>query len=150
MVVHKLDENGRSVYQYPAEVVERGANYVRLEAFFGREDMALGYTTFKKGDRFVEYFYNDRWYNIFVVYDRDHGVLKGWYCNICRPARLETEALFCEDLALDIWVHPDGTVLVLDEEEFLALPLPPSERENGRFALQTLLKLAQTNQLPTG
>ena len=58
----------------------------RLEAFFDRDDMELGYTVFKRGDRFVETYYDDRWYNVFAVYDRDDGGLMGWYCNICRPA----------------------------------------------------------------
>ena len=75
--VHKLDENGRFVLSYPATLLERSNNHVKLEAFFGRDDMDLGYTTFKRGDRFVEYFYTDRWYNVFAIYDRDDGAFKG-------------------------------------------------------------------------
>lgn len=148
MIIHKLDENGRSVWQYTGELLERHPHYVCLEAFFNRDDMALGYTTFKKGDRFVEYFYNDRWYNVFAVYDRDDGVLKGWYCNICRPAQIEDSAVFCQDLALDVWVNPDGTAVILDEDEFERLEITAQERENGRNALQTLLQLAEQHTLP--
>jgi hypothetical protein len=148
MIVYKLNEHGRAVWQYPAEVLERGPNFVRLEAFFNRDDADLGFATFKRGDRFVEYFYSDRWYNIFAVYDRDDGALKGWYCNICRPAVIGETAVHCEDLALDLWVTPSGQTTLLDEDEFAALDLPESERNAVQSALQTLQFLAQ-NGLPT-
>jgi hypothetical protein len=148
MIVYKLNEHGRIVWQYPAEVLERGTNFVRLEAFFNRDDADFGFATFKRGDRFVEYFYSDRWYNIFAVYDRDDGALKGWYCNICRPAVIGETAVHCEDLALDLWVTPTGQTTLLDEDEFAALDLPESERNAAQSALQTLQFLAH-NGLPT-
>lgn len=148
ITVYKLDENGRFVWQYPAVVLERGEGYVRLEAFFNRDDLNLGYTTFKRNDRFIEYFYSDRWYNVFAVYDRDDGRLKGWYCNVCRPAVLGETAVSCEDLALDVWATPDGQHLLLDEDEFTALHLSPSEERAGRHAASQIIALAQQQQLP--
>ncbi|MEZ4517916.1 MAG: hypothetical protein R3C44_14225 [Chloroflexota bacterium] len=53
ITVYKLDENGREVWHYPAHVLERTADGIRLEAPFNRDDMDLGYTTFARGDRFV-------------------------------------------------------------------------------------------------
>ena len=143
MIVYKLNEQGQAVWQYPAKVLERGSNFVRLEAFFNRDDMDLGFTTFKRGDRFVEYFYADRWYNIFAVYDRDDGTLKGWYCNVCRPAEIGETAVRCEDLALDLWVTPTGETTLLDEAEFAALNLPKSERHEAQSALQTLQNMVK-------
>jgi protein associated with RNAse G/E len=143
--VHKLDENGHLVLSYPAKVLERSNNHVSLEAFFSRDDMDLGYATFKKGDRFVEYFYTDRWYNVFAIYDRDDGVFKGWYCNICRPSVVTETAVSCEDLALDIWVTPQGHTTILDEEEFTALSIPKAEAEAAQQAVNAL-QLAATNQ----
>lgn len=148
ITVYKLDVDGREVWRYPATVLTRTRDHVRLQAAFNRDDMDLGYTTFKRGDRFIEYFYSDRWYNIFVVYDRDDGALKGWYCNVCRPAQITETAVRCDDLALDVWVGPDGRTHVLDEDEFAALPLDETERRNGREALDKLLEMAQHSQLP--
>ncbi|MCP5097166.1 MAG: DUF402 domain-containing protein, partial [Chloroflexi bacterium] len=102
--VYKLDENGREVLNYPATLLERSETHIKLEAFFSRDNMDLGFAVFKKKDRFVEYFYTDRWYNIFAIYDRDDGQFKGWYCNICRPSVVGETAVYCEDLALDFWV----------------------------------------------
>lgn len=146
--VYKLDHNGREVWQYPARVLEHGPTWVRLEAFFNRDDMALGYAIFKRGDRFIETFYNDRWYNIFAVYDRDSGALKGWYGNVCRPAEITETAVRCEDLALDLWVTPEGEVSVLDEEEFLALLLPEDDVARVHETLTQLLAAAKSDRLP--
>lgn len=149
ITVYKLDENGRHIWHYPAQILERQANHIRLEAFFNRDDLTLDYITFKRGDRFVETFYTDRWYNVFAIYDRDDGTFKGWYCNVCRPARIEPTAVYCEDLALDVWLGADGQMLVLDEEEFAALELAEAEREKGETAVQQLLSLAAKKELPT-
>lgn len=148
ITVYKLDENGRFVWQYPAVVLERGESHVRLEAFFNRDDMDLGYTTFKRNDRFIETFYSDRWYNVFAVYDRDDGHLKGWYCNVCRPAVLGETAVSCDDLALDVWIDPNGQPLLLDEDEFESLQLSPTEQQASHNAVGQLLQLAQQQQLP--
>ena len=42
------------------------------------------------------------------------------------------------DLALDLLVFPDGSQLVLDEDEFAALNLSPSEQAAARQALAEL------------
>ena len=148
ITVYKLDERGREVWQYPATVLARGSNSIRLQAFFDREDVDLGYVVFSRRDRFVETFYEDRWYNVFAVYDRDGDVFKGWYCNVCRPAEITREAVRCEDLALDVWVTPTGATTIDDKEEFAALEIPAEDRERGREALQVILRLGQAGRLP--
>lgn len=149
MVIYKLDYNGREKLAYPvAHILGQAADWICVEAFFQRPDYDLGYAVFAQGDRFVEYFYADRWYNIFAIYGRDHGPFKGWYCNICRPATWNTARLDCADLALDLWVWPDGRTLVLDEEEFAALPITPAERNHATAALAALQHLAAVGSLP--
>jgi hypothetical protein len=148
IIVYKLDENGEEVWQYPASLLDRQPSAVRLEAYFNRDDLDLGFVVFKRGDQFIETFYSDRWYNIFAVYDRDDRQLKGWYCNICRPADLGDKVIRCEDLALDIWSSPEGEIEILDEAEFVSLPIGAEERNNCLLALQELQRLAQSRQLP--
>lgn len=148
LTVYKLDENGNQVWQYPAIELERNSHCIRLEAFFNRDDLDLGFAVFTRGDRFVEYFYSDRWYNIFAVHEGDSDRLKGWYCNVCRPATLDQSAVYCEDLALDVWVEPDGKPLVLDEDEFAMLAISAEDRANGLQALGELLLLASRGVLP--
>src|SRR5947209_4152602 len=75
---------------------------------------------FEHGDQFTEHYWRDRWYSVKEVRDAA-GQLKGWYCDVARPAQAAGEALIVQDLDLDLWVSPDrSTVLRLDEDEFLA------------------------------
>jgi hypothetical protein len=149
VIVYKLDEKGREVWRYPASVLERRAHSIRLQAYFNRDDLDLGFTVFKRGDRFIETFYNDRWYNVFAVYDGESKELKGWYCNVCRPAEWGDASVRCEDLALDMWVAPGAEPKILDEEEFYSLPISSQERQQCLQALQQLQQLALGNRLPS-
>ncbi len=138
VTVLKRGLDGATAWQYEGRILKRAANCVVLEAFFNRDDLPFMGVVLKRGDRFVETFYNDRWYNIFEIFDRDSGQRKGWYCNIGYPAVLEEETVSYVDLALDLWVAADGQQTVLDEDEFAALPLGAQEREQARAALETL------------
>ena len=52
---------------------------------------------------------------------------------------METENIISYvDLALDLWVAPDGTQTVLDENEFAALNLETETRYRVRAALEEL------------
>lgn len=144
--VHKLDAWGRPVWFYDGVVLARDARMMQLEAFFGRDDIHTRYHTFKRDDRMVEWFYTDRWYNVFEMYDRDDGALTGWYCNITRPARFEADAIYADDLALDVMVYPDGRLVVLDEDEFTALGLDGETVKKARAALADLLNRVERRE----
>src|SRR5919109_171181 len=106
--VLKKNLSGEVVYEYEGELLHRDENSVTLEALFNRDDMPFMDVIFKKNDRFVEYYYSNRWYNIFEIHDRDDDSLKGWYCNIGMPAVIEDGIVSYVDLALDLWVSLDG------------------------------------------
>jgi uncharacterized protein len=111
------------IWQYDSEVLRHDENSITVEAFFNRDDMPFQEIVLKRNDRFVETFYTDKWYNIFEIYDRDDGKLKGWYCNITTPAVIEDGSISYVDLALDLWVTADGEQTVLDEDELEDLGL---------------------------
>jgi hypothetical protein len=138
VVVLKRGLDGEVTWQYEGHVLEREANCVMLEAFFNRDDMPFMNVVLKRGDRFVERFFSDRWYNIFEIYDRDDEAFKGWYCNVGYPAVLGKDTVSYIDLALDLWVSPDGTQTVLDEEEFLELTIDVMTRAQAISALEEL------------
>ncbi len=146
--VLKRNLQGEVTWQYEGRVLRREPNGVVLEAFFNRADMPFVDTVFKQNDRFVETYYTDRWYNVFEVYDRDDGRLKGWYCNISRPAEIGPDTVSYVDLALDLWVSSDGKQTVLDEDEFAALHLPPEERATARSALEDLKAAFKSKKPP--
>jgi hypothetical protein len=138
ILVRKLDEKGDETWRYQGQVLGRGNSWVRLQAYFNREDLPFHGLLLGQGDRFVETFYNDRWYNIFAIHDRQDDRLKGWYCNIGYPAEITADSVAYRDLALDLLVFPDGRQLVLDQDEFLALDLEPQDRSQALAALQEL------------
>jgi len=136
--VLKRNLEGEVTWKYEGRVLKREADCVVLEAFFNRDDLPFIDVVFKRGDRFVETFYFDRWYNVFEIFDRDDGKFKGWYCNIGYPAVLEKDAVSYIDLALDLWVAADGTQTVLDEDEFMELPVDAKVRAQAVSALEEL------------
>jgi uncharacterized protein len=148
ITVIKNDHTGCEVWRYSGHVLDRGSTWVRLEARFNRSDVTTAYHTFRQGDRFVERFFSDRWYNIFEMHDVDDDHLVGWYCNVTRPAALHAETIFADDLALDLFITPDGQMTVLDEDEFAALPLDPATRAQAQQALAELQHLVETRQAP--
>ena len=148
ITVVKNDHAGHEVWRYTGRALERNPASVTLEAFFDRDDLDLGYMTYRRGDRFVETFHADRWYCVFEVHDVDDDRLKGWYCNFGRPARIEDSLIRQDDLALDLYVSPLGETRVLDRDEFDALPLSGEERQAVLTALEELLALAQAQKPP--
>lgn len=149
ITVCKLNHAGCLVISYTAEVLQRNQHVVTLRAVWdrARSPLDLGYVRFEPCDCFTEYFYADCWYNIFEIRAAD-GRLKGWYCNVTRPPCISEDEIAAEDLALDLWVAPDGTMQVLDEDEFAALPLTLAEREAAYAALAELQALAMRRAPP--
>jgi predicted RNA-binding protein associated with RNAse of E/G family len=146
VTVQKLKPTGEVAVEWSGHLVARDGRSLVLEARFNRRTMPLGYVTMATGDRFVETYYTDKWYNVFAIYAGDSEEFKGWYCNISRPAEIiepagpPGEALVVRtvDLALDYFRQPNGRDFVLDEDEFAALKLTPAERSAARAALDEL------------
>ena len=148
ITVHKLNEQGVEIWQYQGEVVEHKENSITLHAHFDRDDVHFFGLHLVHGDLFIETFFDDRWYNIFTIYDVKGEKHKGWYCNVTRPAIVEDGHIYAEDLALDLLVFPDGRQEVLDEAEFDALELSERDRRSALDALEELRRLADRSEGP--
>ena len=144
VIVRKLDAEGGEVIRYPGQVVRQTENSLVLEAFYEMEDIEFPGLTFRRGDRFLETHYRNRWYNVLAIHDVDSGLLKGWYCNLARPATIEDGFVSAEDLALDLVVQLDGTWHVLDEDEFANLKLDEADRTKVESALEELKRYAES------
>ncbi len=130
-------------WQYEGEVLRRDENSITVEAFFNRDDMPFQEIVLKRNDRFVETFYADKWFNIFEIYDRDDGKLKGWYCNITKPAVIDDGFVAYVDLALDLWDSANREQTVLEEDELEELKLGEELKKKvyiGLHALQAYVK----------
>lgn len=138
MKILKKDLADEVTWQYEGVELHRDENSITVEAFFNRDDMPFQEIVLKRNDRFVETFYTDKWYNIFEIYDRDDGKLKGWYCNITKPAVIEDGQVSYVDLALDLWVSADGRQTVLDEDELEELTLDVELKRKAFAGLREL------------
>lgn len=148
VLVHKLDTRGEVTVAYEGTLVEALPDGVRLEARWTRPTLPLDYTTFETGDCFIEWYYTDRWYNIFEIHGTD-GTLKGWYCNVAEPATISDNVIACRDLLLDLWVSPDRSMLVLDEDEFAAdTELDAEMRAAALRALDELQRMVRASEPP--
>lgn len=144
--VIKRNHEGVHVWQYEGEVVEIGDHFICIQARFNRDKADIGVMIFRRDDLMTEWFYDDRWYNVFKVQDGDG--LKGYYCNITRPAEFTATTIAADDLALDVFVSPAGEITLLDEDEFAELPLSDDERQAAHDAIAHIRRLVSLRETP--
>lgn len=137
-----LVKAGRTKLRYPATVVSDDGTRLTVRAAWAAEGARdFGFVRFEPGDVLTEHYWRDRWYAVKEVRAGD-GTLKGWYCDVTRPAAIAGGEVVSEDLDLDLWVSADGaTVLRLDEDEFAASGLAdrdPAAADHARRALDEL------------
>lgn len=142
---------GRTKISYPADLLSDDGNRIVVAAYWaGDTPRDFGFVRFGPGDVFTEWYWRDRWYAVREVAD-GNGVVKGWYCDMTRPAVRTGNRLEVEDLDLDLWVSTDGeTVLRLDEDEFEASGLrerDPDAAAHAEAALDELEALAREGGL---
>ncbi|WP_103533131.1 DUF402 domain-containing protein [Streptomyces sp. SM11] len=150
-LVVALSKAGRTKIRYPAELVRDDGVRVTVRAPWAAPGVRdFGFVRFEPGDVLTEHYWRDRWFAVKEVRTGD-SVLKGWYCDITRPAVLADGVLAVEDLDLDLWVPADGSsVLRLDEDEFEESGLAgrdPAAAGAAVAALDELERLARTEGL---
>jgi protein associated with RNAse G/E len=138
LTIIKKNAAGQEVWRYTGRTLKRKSRVVLLEAFFNRDDTQVGGIAMAKGDRFLETYFADRWYNIYEIHNPESGALRGWYSNVSRPASIQPGVIEYVDLALDLIVLPNGQMKVLDEDEFAELDLSDADREKALQALEDL------------
>lgn len=126
----------------------------RLE-LFGEFDLAVRHRDLgliRRGTISYEYFWLDRWYNIFRFHESD-GTLKFHYCNIIMPPAFAGNTVNYIDLDIDVLVWPDMSFRVLDEEEFedniRLLNYPANIVVKARETTEAIVSAIAAGQIPT-
>jgi hypothetical protein len=134
-----LVKGGRTKIRYAAELLADDGIRVAVRAPWAGDGVRdFGFVRFEPGDVFKEYYWRDRWYAVKEVRDAT-GTVKGWYCDITRPATLSGTELVVEDLDLDLWRSADGTdVRRLDEDEFAESGLAKTDPAAAAAAVSAL------------
>lgn len=146
---HKYD--GSAHRSWSAEVLRRDGSLIVLDAVFAEEVQHDLLGTIERGTLSVEYYWLDRWYNIFCFH-QPTGELRNYYCNVNVPPEFDGEVLSYIDLDVDILVNADLSYSVLDKEEFEqnAARYNYSEdvQQQARLALAELKHLIETRDFP--
>ena len=104
-----------------------------------------------KGTSSREYYWLERWYNVFRFGD-DSGALRYFYCNVIAPPVFDGSVLSYVDLDIDILVEKNFSYRVLDLEEFennARLFCYPQEVREGAFqAMDDLISLIDARAYP--
>jgi hypothetical protein len=150
VTIVKEDSQGRPVFSYAGAVVYVDERVTVARCPWPSErSMDLGGLVIAPGDLFIEYYYADQWFNVFAIHDAV-GRLKGWYCNVTRPAQILADQIAWQDLELDLLVLPDGRQRVLDEDEFAELALESDECHQTAEGLARLRRWATEGRAPFG
>jgi len=153
ITVRVLKHDGAEYRRWQARFARREESLIVLNAEFDSDVSHNLLGEIKRGTRTVEYYWLDRWYNVFRFL-RDDGSTRLFYCNINRPPRLEGNVLSYVDLEIDILAQADLSYQVLDVEEFemsaRRYGYAEEEKTRAQAAVDELISLIQTRQFPFG
>jgi predicted RNA-binding protein associated with RNAse of E/G family len=144
-IIRKILPGGRIKIAYEGTLREITEEYISIDTGWSREPLDLGYVMFDPDDRWIETFFFDRWYNIFRISSKE-GDLKGFYINITKPPVVGENTIDWEDLAIDLWVRPDGSYIILDVDEFEDLDIDNETREEALKVLSKLKDMIQSGK----
>jgi len=145
----KYDHTIRRSWQ--CELVDRRDPLILLVGRFDRDVEHSGLGLIRKGTVSYEYFWLDRWYNIFRFHEPD-GTFRNYYCNVAMPPNFENGVLDYVDLDIDIIVWPDFHFEVIDRDDFesnaLKYDYPDTIRKRSEASVSEIIALIDRRELP--
>src|SRR6266542_3159669 len=119
VTVRVLKYDGTEHRRWTARLSQHNGSLLVLDAEFEHDVQHDLLGAIESGTRTIEYYWLDRWYNIFRFMN-DENATRLYYCNINVPPSLKDQLLTYIDLDIDILVQPDFSYRVLDLDEFEA------------------------------
>jgi len=151
IVVRVLKHDGSEYRRWRGRIAKLEANLIVLETEFDADVSHDLLGEIKRGTRLVEYYWLDRWYNVFRFL-HDDGSTRLYYCNINKPPVFDGRSLTYIDLDLDVIVEPDYSYEILDLDEFEAnserYRYSAEEKAKAEGALEELLGRIQSREFP--
>ena len=136
---------------WKCHLIEQADSLVRLVGEFDSDVSHAGLGSIARGTISEEYYWLDRWYNVFRFSEPD-GSFRNFYCNIAMPAKFENGILDYVDLDIDVIVWPDGSVETLDEDDFAEnserFGYPREIRQNVLHSLSELRRSISADEFP--
>jgi protein associated with RNAse G/E len=151
ITVRACKYDGSEHRRWPATILRQEGSLLVLDARFDEEIQHDLLGTIALGTTSIEYYWLDRWYNVFRFSDPG-GTLRNYYCNVNVPPSFDGQVLSYIDLDMDILVQPDFTYTVLDREEFTQnaarYGYTDDVRHNAERALKELISLIEARAFP--
>ena len=151
--VRTLKYDGTEHRRWKARLQSRVDSLLVLDARFEKEIRHDLLGTIVPGTISLEYYWLDRWYNVFR-FSQPNGDLRNYYCNVNAPPVLAGATLSYVDLDIDILVAPDLSYQILDEDEFRSsaerYKYPAEIHGNVHRATKELIGLIELRQFPFG
>ncbi len=141
-----------SIYRtWKADFIEQRNS---LMSFIGEFDKKVTHPflgVIRRGTISYEFFWLDRWYNVFRFHDPD-GNFRNFYCNVNMPPTFNNGVLDYVDLDVDIIVAKDFSYQILDLDEFEENArkyfYPQDLRERVQTSLSELIFLIENRIFP--
>jgi hypothetical protein len=151
MTVRVLKHDGAEYRRWKGRLVQLDGSLLVLEAEFDVDVSHHVLGAIARGTKTVEYYWLDRWYNVFRFIEKD-GTTRLWYCNINTPPEFNGDVLTYIDLDIDIVVQPDFSFQVLDLDEFESsvarYAYTEHEKQQAQAALAEVISLIEGRQFP--
>jgi len=151
LTVRVLKYDGAEYRRWNARLARQEGSLLILDAEFDFDVDHESLGAISKGARTVEYYWLDRWYNVFRFLNNG-GDTRLYYCNINTPPVLEGDTLSYVDLDIDILVQPDFSFEVLDLDEFevnaAQYGYSSEVKNSARAAVDELISVIEKREFP--
>lgn len=141
IVVRVYKYDGREHRTWRARLAKQVGPLIVLDAVFAEEVEHDLLGRIAPGTVSKEYYWLDRWYNVFRFSDR-------FYCNVTEPPRFDGSVLTYVDLDIDVLVEQDFSYRILDLEDFEISPYPVEVKQKARQAVAELIRLVEARSFP--
>jgi hypothetical protein len=149
--VRVMKYDGTLHRRWRAERARSEGSLLILDAVFDEEVRHAQLGVIRRGTVSIEYYWLDRWYNVFRFLELD-GRVRNFYCNVNMPPQFDGRTLAYVDLDMDIVVSPSLSYEILDLDEFEVnakrYQYPVDVQTRAHEALDELVSLIKAREFP--
>jgi protein associated with RNAse G/E len=151
ITVRVLKYDGTEYRRWVATIARQEDSMIVLDAEFEYDVQHHLLGEIPRGTRTIEYYWLDRWYNVFRFLETD-AATRLYYCNLSMPPTISGSILTYIDLDIDILVRPDFSYQILDLEEFAAnaarYGYSEQVKTQAQEALDELISMIKARHVP--
>ncbi len=116
-IINSRKFDGQIHRSWVADFVEKQDSLLLFVGKFETEIRHPKLGVIKCGTVSYEYYWLDRWYNVFRFHE-PNGEFRNYYCNLNMPPKFENNILDYIDMDIDVLISKDFRLEILDCEEF--------------------------------